>query len=284
MNMKKSMMIMLFAVGLFAAGSFLSGCSKSTTNADTSAMEDQAYADNTYTDVDNIGSEAIQNSGAHKSGGTWLYINVGCASITVDSAVMGVTTVTVDFGTTGCVCRDGRTRTGKIIITYNGRYRDAGTVITYTLSNYTVDGNKVEGSKTVTNMGPNTNGQPRWHVVVTGGKITKTDGTSATYSSDRIRTWSKGYLTADVADDEYLLDNGNNTVTDQGVNFKGQSYTVTITKTLHIVVACTWHIESGTLAFTAGSNTASIDFGDDTCNDLLSVTLNGKTYNNIKRR
>ncbi|MEY4573313.1 MAG: hypothetical protein RLZ10_2597, partial [Bacteroidota bacterium] len=92
--------------------------------------------------------------------------------ITLDTA-NSVKTVTVDYGSTNCDCNDGKTRRGKIVTTFTGQYLAPGTVITHTPVDYYVNDIRYDGTKTVTNMGLNANGQPYFNVQI-DGTATKT--------------------------------------------------------------------------------------------------------------
>src|SRR6202012_2249016 len=74
--------------------------------------------------------------------------------------------IVVDFGT-GTTCKDGKVRSGQIIATWTGPYRATGTMITITFNNYTINGDKVTGTKTVTNEGLNANGNIHYKIEVT---------------------------------------------------------------------------------------------------------------------
>jgi len=286
--MKKGMILMLLMAGIFGVSLFFTGCKKKDTTTtttsssyDTETPADDALADKTYTDVDNIGSEAVLNAGVNKTGGTYFYINTQCATITFDSTSKpGTWVATIDFGTTGCLCIDGKIRSGQIIVTWSGgRFMQKLTVINYTLKNYVVNGYKVAGSKTVTYLGPNSLGQPQWHIVVTGGQITRPiDGAVATYTSDRIRTWTAGYEKLYLMpNDTFSIANGYNSVTDAGTSFKGVNYTVTINTPLYVTMNCKYFITSGVLTLTEGKNTATINYGTD-CSSSITGTINGYSF------
>lgn len=72
-----------------------------------------------------------------------------CAIITLDKSST-VKVLTIDFGT-GCQGKDGKTRTGKIIITTES-FTDTNKLRTITFDGYTVNGKQVEGTieKTIT--------------------------------------------------------------------------------------------------------------------------------------
>jgi hypothetical protein len=55
-----------------------------------------------------------------------------CATRTYDAATR---TLTLNFGTTNCLCPDGRYRRGVITAVFSGPYRQAGAVVTINCSN-----------------------------------------------------------------------------------------------------------------------------------------------------
>ena len=255
------------------------GCKKdATSDADTQAASDNSYAEASFNDVYQMVDDASrQHPGIYKTEDAQMALLSGCTKVTVDSTSKPHK-ITLDFGT-GCVGNDGRTRTGKIEITYTGRYRDSGTVITATLVNYTVTdlgstyANKIEGTKTITNLGHNSKGHPMIEIKVTGAKITTAAGV-ATWACDRTREWSNGYNTPfNIFDDTYLI-----TGNASGTNIKGISYTANVLSPLQVQVGCRW-VESGVLNLTpSGVATRTIDFGNGNCDAFATVTINGKQY------
>jgi hypothetical protein len=263
---------LVLGAGLFIAS--FSSCKKAdNVTADTQAADDNSYAEATYNDAFNaVDVAAKNNTSFFKTSEATLDMLSGTSiTITIDST--GITRkLTIDFGT-GTTCKDGKTRSGQIIATWTGRYRDAGTVITITFVNYTVNGDKVEGTKTVTNLGKNSNGNIHYSIVVKGAKITTSKGVIS-WESTRDREWVAGSNTMDIFDDVYNI-----TGSASGTNIKGVSYTITITSPLVVNLACRF-IESGTLSISTSNSTSTgiVDFGNGTCDDLATFTWNGKTY------
>jgi hypothetical protein len=196
----------------------------------------------------------------------------GSVTITLDSTGTAKRLV-IDFGT-GTLCKDGKTRTGQIIATWNGRYREKGTIITTTFKDYTVNGNKVEGTKTVTNLGENAKGNMHFSIEIKGAKITTSSGV-ITWESIRDREWVAGSNTKTIFDDTYNI-----TGSASGTNIKGVSYTINITNPLVVNLACRF-IEAGTFTINTSKSTSTgtVDFGNGTCDDLATFTVNnGKSY------
>jgi hypothetical protein len=273
----------VWALGIVLIG-FTQACKKdAASDADTQAASDNAYAEASFNDVYTMVDDASrQHPGIYKTDDNQMALLSGCTKVTVDSTGKPHK-ITLDFGT-GCVGNDGRTRTGQIVITYTGRYRDSGTVITATLVNYTVTdlgstyANKIEGTKTITNLGHNSKGHPMIEIKVTGAKVTTASG-SATWACDRTREWAAGYNTPfNIWDDVYLV-----TGNASGTNIKGVSYTADVVTPLQFAVGCHW-IESGVLNLTpSGMATRTIDFGNGTCDANATVTISGHQYPIVMR-
>jgi len=251
-------------------------CKKQTAaiSADTQAAQDNSYAEGTFTDAYNAVDVAARNGGSslYKTGAQQPDMMSGASvSITYDSISL-TRKIIIDFGT-GTLCKDNRIRSGRIIATWNGRYRDSGTVITITFNNYTVNGDKVTGTKTITNLGHNTKGNIHFSIVVTGAGITTSTGTIS-WQSTRDREWIAGENTTAWADDIYSI-----TGSASGTNRKGQTFNITIVKPLVVALDCHW-IEQGSFEITtsAGNSTGTVDYGPGTCDNQASFSLNGKTY------
>ena len=97
-------------------------------------------------------------------------------------------TITIDFGT-GCKDDAGNTRKGKIIVSYDGiRFMKDSKIIT-TFSEYYVNGIKIEGTNTLTNLTASLDSPPKFKNEVVGGKVTFTDGKVATREHVLTREW-----------------------------------------------------------------------------------------------
>jgi hypothetical protein len=242
--------------------------SKGVLDMDTVSAEDNSTAESMFNDVFALMDEAATEQPGIRSGG----YRASCATVTADTA-SSPRVLTLDFGS-GCTGNDGRTRSGKIIITFTGRYRDAGTVISHTFDNFYINGNKVEGTKTVTNMGLNAEGNLVYKIEVKGAKIT-TDQGVLTWESTREREWTAGSNTPSILDDEYDI-----TGTASGVNRKGSAYTIKIDDTapVHVKVGCRWIVSGKVDIMPEGKSTRTVDYGFGTCDSQATVTINGQTY------
>lgn len=240
----------------------IAGCKKDKT-WDNTAAKDNSMAENYFSDMFSVVNNVSQNTSGIRD---YFY---SCIDTVIVDTTVSPRTLIIDFGTDDCIGLDGKIRKGKLNVTYTGRYRDAGTVITITPENYYVDGSLVQGTKTITNMGLNGAGQPYYHVVVNG--TVTTAGTTVTFLSDRTRTWTVGYDTVgDWLDDQYDI-----TGSGSGINRLGNHYSVSITSALHVETICPW-IESGEMTVTPDDGTArTISFGSGQCNPGYTITVGG---------
>jgi hypothetical protein len=238
------------------------------------SSNDNSVAENTFADVNAIADQAsLSNSLSTYRNADMGGILSACATVTRDSVNH---TITVDFGTTNCLCHDGKNRRGKILINHNGAYWAVGSVKTITFDNYFVNDNQVTGTKTVTNMGRNSANNLYYNIDVNGSVILDNSAGTITWTSQRVREWTAGEGTWTWLDDTYSI-----TGSGSGTNAAGGNFTVAITSALikKFGQGCK-HFVSGTIEFTpANKPTRTVDFGNGTCDDDATVTVNGVTHN-----
>jgi hypothetical protein len=278
MNIKKLSRLMLMLT--LASAVAFTGCKKDKDepDTDTDVANDNSFAERTYDDVKSISDQAGDNGSlsTYRVGDNSGLLS-SCANINNDTSVTPHI-LTIDFGATNCLCNDGKNRRGKIIISYQGAYRDSGSTHTISFDNYFVNDYKVLGTKTVKNLGHNSSNQLVYSVDV-NGSIINPSGQTMSWTSQRTRTWVAGETTPGVLNDEYDITGSAN-----GTSFAGTSFTMAITSPLHVKLACfsTYKslIVSGTFDLVpSGKATRTFDFGSGACDNLATVTINGNTYN-----
>ena len=161
-------------------------------------------------------------------------------------------TVTVDFGQ-GEVCPDGKFRKGKIVLHFTGPIRHSGSVVTVTLVDFQVGRVKVEGTKVITNLSEN--GNIKFSVQVTNGKVTYPNGRSYTYEKLKYITQIAGGVTDEISDDVYSIEGQSKTTFKNGVVIAINTKDALIKK-----VSCAW-ISEGTLVVKVGTYEFSLDYG-----------------------
>lgn len=264
-NPKK--IVQLFALAATVASfAIVTSCHKTKkTSEDTSYSTDYASAEKMVNDVQTISDQASKANGSTALRET----GSGCATIT--RSFNGVDSVlTINFGTSDCLCHDGSYRRGEIIVTFTGNYADSGSVHTMTFSNFFHNDNQITGTKTVTNMGHNSLGQVYFNVV-DNCTIIKANGESHSVSWNRVRTWIT------VGSPNVYSITGSGTL----VRPNGRTVTVNITSPLIVSSDCRW-IEAGTVVHTMPNGLSrTVNYGSTAvCDDVAEITLpNGTTMN-----
>ncbi|MEQ8624864.1 MAG: hypothetical protein RJQ00_03175 [Vicingaceae bacterium] len=236
------------------------------------AIEDNAEFENALNGVENVSVDASDRESDSSS-----YEFENCASITVTPSWLSGTfpkTIVIDFGDSNCLGTDGNYRRGKVNIILSGPYRDSGTTITTTLDNYYQNDNKIEATKTKTNLGRNGTGNIVFDVVVENGLFTSVNNYKISWRSNRTVEWIDGENTVfNIFDDEYEIDGAAN-----GVTRNGNLFTMDILENLNIKLNCRW-IRSGKISIVPENFSArTVDYGNGNCDRLATYTTNGKDY------
>ncbi len=273
MNVKK-LSIPCFLIGtVLFVFTLTTGCKKdndSDTEDITTTAEDVGQAESVSSDVDNMTAEVARMSSfspdASQDPSFDQFNFASCATVTNDSVNH---VLTFDFGT-GCVGRDGRTRSGQVIVNYTGTgYFVAGSSWVITFNNHYVNGRHVEGTRTVVNNGLNGDGNMTWTIDVQNMKITRPDGTWRSWNGQRTREMVSGFGDNTWTNDVYLINGAFS-----GTNSAGETVTGTLTN-VRRDHSCHF-ITSGTIVITpSGRPSRTIDFGSGDCDDLATVSRNG---------
>lgn len=234
---------------------------------DYTSASDNARAEDAFDDMMAQADAAASDRGLRD-------MEDGCnPTVTIDTVSMPHV-MDIDFGTVNCTANNGRQRRGVLHITFTGRYRDAGTVITITPQNYYVNDKHVEGTKTITNNGLDQDGHMSYSIVA-DGTITAPDGSwHHTHHAERTRTWIAGQDTPQWNDDVYLI-----TGSGYGVNKHDVHYTTTITTALRVETGCPYRVTAGVVEIHPDNKPVrTIDYGTGSCDGTITVTVNGHTF------
>jgi len=218
-------------------------------------------ADDISAEVDDvIEDDAIDYGLAGKSEDSNTSTAAKCAVRTVEDTASGKI-VTIDFGT-GCEGRKGKVLAGKIIIEYVETADGFSKTVSF--DGFSVEGNTVEGGKSIVKLTANTNGNPEatFTVDIT---ITLTTGEVITQKGTKVKEKVEGADTTERGDDVYSI-SGNW----ESVNRDGVAKNATITTNLRREYACKY-IVSGVIEITKDTETSTLDFGDGTCDDLATI-------------
>lgn len=288
------MMIAMFAVLLSI---FVISCQKESSLTEPTTLteeeaatysEESTQAEASFDDAEDIGFTAAEEEGnaggfglegrsASEQGRVFLPNfaelrgRIGdCATITVtpnDSTYPK--TVTIDFGDS-CRGRDGKVRSGKIVLHFTGPIRRPGSVVTMTFVNYYVNRVHIEGTKIFKNLS-----EPpmlhKWSVEVLDGKVTFPNGRGYTYDGIKTVKQIAGMLTNVVRDDVYQITGRSKTVFRNGTTVNINTEDPLIKK-----VACHW-ISEGTLKIKINNRVLFLDFGfpnNGGCDNKALLTWN----------
>lgn len=264
---------MIFAALAFVTGLAVISCTKQSTTPDPAVADvtDAVSMDNTVTDITGTVSDYQALNPAIFADPTLKAASADpiptaanaldkCATVTYSrvpvmtaSAVTGATVnFSINFGTTGCVGKDGKTRTGSIVS--NLSWVKAGGwsgTITFDLF---INGIHHAGSVVTTYgvTGPNN------HVYITEATsmtVTLKDGTTRQWISNRQRELVEGNSPT-IAVKIWKV-TGNSSFT----NVKGDKSTFTINDALYRISGCQGFSAGSTTAVSTSGVTTTIDYG-----------------------
>ncbi len=242
---------------------------------DTAAVDENAQGDETFSDtftsISNFSTEYDANFTASvKPNQKILLTSEVKDSPNVTISPLGNVwpkTVTFDFA-------DGTTkyniiRKGKIKAVYSNRFKTTGATVRLTFENYFVNDTKIEGTKTITNLGKNDVGNYTFSVVVSKSKINDKRG-NFTYEADRTIEWTKGEKTFNILDDEYAI-----TGKSSGTNSKGVTYTTNIKTPL--IKKIGWpYLVSGVIEIKPEDKAIRVlNYGNGDLDAKATLTVNG---------
>lgn len=272
-----------YLVLILASALAVGGCKKDKeVSADpASVMEsasDQAAIEGEFNSIYETADDVLREDNTVKSKPGRLS---DCANIIKDTVAK---TLTIDFGTTNCLCKDDIYRRGKIIIHHEGTYRTEGSVITITLQDYYVNDNHVQGTKTITNLG-NGSGHFKYSYSVSNASIEFTDGSVRSWSKTATIERTAGEDTWNPWDDEFTV-----TGSSSGVNRKGVSFTAVTTEPLvkEVTLGCVRNFVHGIVTITTSDgNTLVLNYdpqNNSSCDKLATVSVNGGAPKTIHLR
>lgn len=193
--------------------------------------------------------------------------------VTMTSAA-GVQTFEVNFGPDNCNDEDLRRRRGKVIFTADGDVDAQGTTIVISTEDFLLDDYEWLGDITITNEGENTNGDIELEIVSNGITIiAPLNDYQMEWQATHTRTWTEGYQSNLVEDDEFLI-----TGSGTGVDRTEKSFSFIINESLTSNIICK-HFRSGQMDVNpSGALTRAIDYGDGTCDKKAVINVNNRDY------
>ncbi len=281
------------AFGIIAiSAAFVWSCSEEetavVTTSDTQNVQGESVTDSYFDESNDFSSIAVGGTAETLNGGREsgresgevkglgdIDNRLACAVVTVVKDATSTIqrpkgVITIDFKD-GCTDAKGNIRKGKIIITYTGiRFMLNSTIVT-TFSNYYVNGIKIEGTNTLTNLTSGLDSPPKFKNEVVGGKVTFTDGKVATRDHVLTREWIRA---ANPTQDSWKVEGSASGVTREEVTYQMQIMEALVYKR-SCVASKVFIAVDGVKKFTSGDKTMTIDFGVGDCDNKVTVTVNG---------
>ena len=231
------------------------------------SAETQAEIDNASEGVSTIVEEVYlsEEDPSMTKIGTGRYLP-DCVTVTI-VLVQNMKTVTIDFGE-GCELRNGNFVSGKIILNYEKDPVSATKMILYSFENFYFNRKNIAGGGSILRERSNENGN---HQSTKTFDITVTwpDNSFASKKGVKIREWVEGFNTPAWGDNVFLI-TGNGTFTKKD----GTILSAQITEPLRRELACKFLV-SGIVSLTKNTNTAILNYGDGSCDDLAIISING---------
>jgi hypothetical protein len=244
----------------------------------TDQIKTTSKIDASIEDVTNIAEDQFtaQQNTTSKPSGTVKNFLPSCATIT--TVLTGNTwTRTVDFGAEGCTLGNGNMLKGKIILSFSNDFTAATTTISYTFDGFYHNGKKLQGNRTITLSSKSTDLLATAHPVSTSTvdiTITFEDGTIYTRKGTFTKEMIAGFDTWFDWDDNVFVLTGNGTTTFPN----GDTLSTEITSPLEFHMSCHSPFPvKGIMTITKNGATATIDYGNGTCDSLATVTKDGVT-------
>jgi hypothetical protein len=268
---------MQFLLGL-AVALFFTACKKDEVVEDTSdsAAElitavDQSRGEGESNMIQTMSKGGLDRRLSAKNSGLDSLVIPDCATETLDTT-SAIRSYEIDFGTTNCLCWDGKNRRGKLRTTWSGAISDSATVITTTAIDFYLNNVAWIYTHRESNIGLSPLGHPMRQVEVTECKILGGDGT-VEYYANRTLEHTKGRNTpAYMADDEFLIRGET-----RGKDRKGNDFSSLILKPLKFNNDCKF-ISAGSIEFKRNQELRRLEYGDGACDNKAMIYIRGVGY------
>jgi len=299
--MKKSSLFTRLITAAFFASLVMIACKKEQSGSLSPAEEEQAANYSTQSETENevVFNDVFDNvMGVNTEvgiGGTGIFGRVGSTARemspdTLPSCTHVIITllnaparfpmkIVIDFGT-GCIGRDGHTRSGKIITEYTGKLTEPGSSATTVFDGFKFDSISVQGKHKITNSTTVGSNQRQFTIDVTDAKLTKPNGDYSLWSSHRVITQIEGNGTPFLPQDDIFKVSGSahGKVKHGDLIYAWQSE---IVEPLIKKFTCRW-ISKGIIKVkreTADARwEATLNYGQGDCDFLATLTINGVSH------
>lgn len=282
--MKKNIKYVKFAILILSATLSFTSCSKEEASMEDELISEQVitatelkYSDEsemiseeiTIIAEDIYATDEIANTSKFNYSSDYLPECVTITTVITDTTKEK----TIDFGE-GCELPNGNILSGIINLSYAKDMELAQNTLVLTLEDFTFNSVAVEGGAEILRVRSNENGNPQGSANATFN-ATWPEGETASFSGTRTREWIEGYGSGFWGDNVFLI-TGKRTF----VNKVGNTFEKEVISPLRRELSCRF-IVSGVLNITRNENTASLDFGDGSCDAFGILTFPDGTSEEI---
>lgn len=273
--MMKTLIKTIALAGLLSVSIF--GCRKDDKTTNTTTTDDQesvkyvTFSDQIGADMEQAFDEGLQNA----DNGVVVPINgvaLGpCVTITL-TMNGGLNILTIDYGSQGCLCFDGKTRKGKLIASA-AHFNQLNVLRTLTTENYYVNDYHVEGTIT-RNITKDISAATREAQIVENLAITNPNGfTMFTRTGTLTRIFE--FNTANNPVDNTMTTWGQVNITRPN----GNQITRIVNQATPLFYKNSCHqFVSGIANITVNSNSYTVDFGNGSCDDVATGSNGTNTW------
>jgi hypothetical protein len=262
-------------VGLLSAT--ILGCRKDDKSTNTMTTDDKesvknvTFSDQIGTDMEQAFDEGLQNA----DNGVMVPMNGAvlgpCVTVTL-TMNGGLNILTIDYGSQGCLCFDGKTRKGKLIATA-AHFNQLNVLRTLTTENYYVNDYHVEGTIT-RNITKDISAATREAQIVENLTITNPNGVTM-FTRNGTLTRIFEFNTANNPMDNTMTTWGQVNITRPN----GNQITRIVNQATPLFYKNSCHqFVSGIANITVNSNSYTVDFGNGNCDDVATGSNGTNTW------
>ena len=203
-----------------------------------------------------------------------------CAQVSYDSTRRRLT---IDFGDTNCLCRDGVYRRGKIYVTFSGpQWPAPNATALITTDSFYVNDNRHDVEKVLFQAGSNAAGHRIIRDTVRRHIVTTPNGTIQ-WSAIREYRQTQGQNTSMRWDDIWFIGGGA-----QGTSRRNRPFSTQITDSLKIVGSCIFRVPvKGIIRLNTQNHTVILNYdpyNNEACDRVASVQVDNRNPVNITLR
>jgi hypothetical protein len=171
-------------------------------------------------------------------------------------------------------CTDcfGNTKLGSVHVLLTDFWKNKGSLRTITFEDFSINGNKLEGTRTILNTGFNDSLNLTFERDCQDASYSRADTATMYWESHRDVEMIAGYETFLAADDEYTVSGGAT-----GTNFDQKPFTVTITEELFYKKCALFPVSGTILIEVEGESPIYINYGDGECDNIAEMTVDDIT-------